>query len=151
MIHGKCGLEVTPRLNSIRYAGGGGDGCRKCADSTFNYAEPAIIYLITNSEYSAHKIGISGEKKNRVQQHRRHGWETFKTLKLDSGQLAYEIEQDVLEWLFEAYGLTPYLTKTEMPQGGFTETVDASEIDLPTIWAKVEEFSAKQRLPHTLK
>ena len=30
-----------------------------------------------------------------------------------------------------------------MPQGGWTETVDASEIDLPTIWAKVDELSAK--------
>ena len=28
-----------------------------------------------------------------------------------------------------------------MPHGGYTETVDASEIDLPTIWAKVEELS----------
>jgi hypothetical protein len=28
-----------------------------------------------------------------------------------------------------------------MPHGGFTETVDATEIDLPTIWAKVEELS----------
>jgi hypothetical protein len=28
-----------------------------------------------------------------------------------------------------------------MPQGGFTETVDAAEIDLQTIWAKIEEFS----------
>jgi hypothetical protein len=28
-----------------------------------------------------------------------------------------------------------------MPQGGFSETVDASEIDLATIWAKVEQLS----------
>ena len=27
------------------------------------------------------------------------------------------------------------------PEGGHTETVDASEIDLSTIWAKVEEIS----------
>jgi hypothetical protein len=30
-----------------------------------------------------------------------------------------------------------------MPQGGFTETIDASEIDLPTIWQRVEELSKK--------
>jgi hypothetical protein len=34
-----------------------------------------------------------------------------------------------------------FLSEFEMPQGGYTETVDASEIDLPTIWAKVEELS----------
>jgi hypothetical protein len=28
-----------------------------------------------------------------------------------------------------------------MPKGGHTETVDASEIDLVTIWAKVKELS----------
>jgi hypothetical protein len=30
---------------------------------------------------------------------------------------------------------------SQVPQAGWTETVDASEIDLPTIWAKVEELS----------
>ena len=28
-----------------------------------------------------------------------------------------------------------------MPQAGWSETVDAAEIDLPTIWEKVEELS----------
>ena len=145
MIHNKCGLEVSPRLNSLKYAEGDGSGCSKCADSTFNYTEPAIIYLITNSALSAHKIGISGETKNRLQQHRRENWETFKTLKIDSGEEAHNIEQEVLEWLREVFGWTPYLTKNEMPQGGYTETIDAEEIDLPTIWAKVEELSKVKR------
>jgi hypothetical protein len=141
MIHEVCGMEVSPRLNSLKYNLTDGSGCNKCSDSTFNYAEPAIIYLITNSALSAHKVGISGENKKRLQQHRRENWETFKTLKLDTGEKAYKIEQEVLEWLKEVFGWTPYLTKSDMPQGGFTETIDASEIDLPTIWAKVEEFS----------
>jgi len=45
----------------------------------------------------------------------------------------------------EIKSLGIYLSKTEMPQGGETETVDASEIDLPTIWAKVEELSKKRQ------
>ena len=32
-----------------------------------------------------------------------------------------------------------------MPHGVYTETIDASEIDLPTIWAKVEELSKVKR------
>jgi len=28
-----------------------------------------------------------------------------------------------------------------MPQSGCTETFDASEVDAPTIWSKVEELS----------
>ena len=38
-------------------------------------------------------------------------------------------------------GLSIYLSEFEMPQGGYSETVDASEIDLPTIWAKVVQLS----------
>jgi len=30
-------------------------------------------------------------------------------------------------------------------EGGHTETVDALEVDLPTIWAKVEELSRVKR------
>jgi recombinational DNA repair protein (RecF pathway) len=145
MVHRKCGMTVSPRLNSLQFSAGGGSGCRKCADSTFNYSEPAIIYLITNVALGAHKLGISGETKNRLQQHRREGWETFKTLKIESGENAYKIEQEILEWMGEVFGWTPYLTKSEMPQGGYTETVDASEIDLPIIWAKVEELSKVKR------
>ena len=54
---------------------------------------------------------------------------------------AFQIEQKVLIWLRKTKGLEVYLSEFEMPQGGYTETVDASEIDLPTIWAKVEELS----------
>jgi hypothetical protein len=32
-----------------------------------------------------------------------------------------------------------------MPQGGFSETFDALEIDLPVAWAKVREVSKVQR------
>jgi hypothetical protein len=39
----------------------------------------------------------------------------------------------------------PYLSIEQMPQAGWSETVDASEIDLPTIWAKVEQLSKLER------
>ena len=55
------------------------------------------------------------------------------------------MEQKTLIWLRETKSLGIYLSKAEMPQGGETETVDASEIDLPTIWAKVEELSKVKR------
>jgi len=145
MIHKKCGMTVSPRLNSLQYALGDGSGCAKCADSSFNFLEPAIIYLITNSSLGAHKIGISGASKKRVEQHRREGWELYKTMLLNTGEQVYGIEQEIFEWLRDTFGLTTFLSKEQMPQGGYTETVDASEIDLPTIWAKVEELSKKRK------
>ena len=51
------------------------------------------------------------------------------------------MEQLVLDWLRQEMGLSQYLLASQMPQGGHTETVDASEIDLETIWAKVEQLS----------
>ena len=58
-----------------------------------------------------------------------------------TGDEAFRVEQKTLIWLRETKSLGIYLSKSEMPQGGETETVDASEINLPTIWAKVEELS----------
>lgn len=46
-----------------------------------------------------------------------------------------------LTWLRQDRGLPACLSREEMSQSGWTETVDASEIDLPTIWAKVEALS----------
>jgi hypothetical protein len=54
---------------------------------------------------------------------------------------AYLLEQKVLEWLRQVKKLNVHLSEFEMPQGGYSETVDAAEIQLVTIWAKVKELS----------
>ena len=69
----------------------------------------------------------------------------FKKMDFSIGLSAYEVEQEVLSWLRGELGLGIYLVAEQMPQGGSSETVDASEIDLPTIWAKVEELSRVKR------
>jgi len=73
------------------------------------------------------------------------GWESFAVLDLDTGEEAKELEEKILEWLRFDLQLPKYLTPEQMPQGGHTETVDASEVDLPTIWVKVEELSKVKR------
>ena len=137
MKHNECGREVSPRFASLRIGG----GCKYCSEGAFNYDAPATLYLITHDELCAHKIGIGNSDKNRVKQHQSHGWKVFKTLEFSIGDDAYRVEQDVLAWLLEEFGLMPYLSKADMPQGGYTETVDASEIDLPSIWKKVEALT----------
>jgi hypothetical protein len=61
-------------------------------------------------------------------------------LNFETGDIAYGVEQQVLHWFINDIGLFPFLSKQEMPQGGWTETVDAAEITLPAIWTKVEEI-----------
>ena len=138
-IHLVCGREVSPTWASLRVSG----GCKYCSTSNVNLLAPAYLYLITSKEFNAHKIGIGGHDStaNRLEKHKKLGWDVYATKDLDNGEEAYELEERILEWIRIDMGLPKYLLSEQMPQGGHTETVDASEIDLPTIWAKVEELS----------
>ena len=105
--------------------------------------------MLTNKKFNAHKIGIGNtvrsRGRSRVSQHEKKGWKLYKQLDFEVTDDAYLLEQDVLKWIREDKQLGIYLSEFEMPQGGYSETVDASEIDLPTIWAKVEELSKVNR------
>ena len=108
---------------------------------------PAYLYLMLHPELNSFKIGIGGEvaKFDRIETHRKFGWLLFDKMNFSTGSGAYDIEQEVLTWLRVQLGLGTYLAAEQMPQGGHTETIDASEIDLPSIWAKVEQLSKVKR------
>ncbi len=136
----KCGNVVFPTHHMVSQRSG---GCKYCATLGLDFTLPAYIYLITHEQLGSHKIGISGvhAKEDRLKDHAKSGWKLYRKKVFDSADQTYEIEQAVLHWLRVERSLPPYLSLSEMPQRGWTETVDASEIDLPTIWAKVEELS----------
>lgn len=98
---------------------------------------------MTHHEFGAHKIGVGNHKtrNNRITEHKKTGWVLIQSMDFSTGDLAFQVEQETLVWLRQVKKLGIFLSKAEMPQGGETETVDASEIDLPTIWEKVEELS----------
>ncbi len=136
-----CKNEVAPQYSSIK---GGQGACRYCAEWGIDYAAEGFIYLMTHEKFGAHKLGIGNTKRlkgNRINQHKKHGWELVKQLDFKVTDEAFQIEQKVLTWIRDVKGLGIYLSELEMPQGGYTETVDAAEIDLLVIWAKVEELS----------
>jgi hypothetical protein len=138
MLHISCGREVFPNYNQLRRGIG---GCKYCASYGIDLNQPAKLYLITNKNLNAHKIGISKAKSERLSKHKSFGWELYKERDYAIGENAFRVEQEILNWLRGTLGLQSYLPPSQMPQGGHSETVDASEIDLPTIWAKVEELS----------
>ena len=140
----KCGRVVYPSHHMVSQRSG---GCKYCATLGLDFTLPAYIYLITHEELGAHKIGISGvhAKEDRLNDHAKNGWKLYKRKNFESADQTYEIEQEVIRWLRVDRGLPPHLSLNEMPQRGWTETVDATEIDLPTIWAKVEELSRVRR------
>ena len=137
-----CKRVVTPMYTYVQRGQG---GCSFCADWGIDYGASGYIYLMTHQELSAHKIGIGNAIRNRgrsrIAQHEKKGWKLFKQLDFDVTDDAYLLEQRVLEWLRQVKKLGVYLSESEMPQGGFSETVDATEIGLTTIWAKIEELS----------
>ena len=142
-----CGFDATPRWSDLQQGQG---GCSNCADWGLNYQKPGYVYLITHEEFNAHKIGIANAYKSkkyddRMYQHEKQGWVLYKKANFQTVQKASDIETSVLKWLRMEVGLPAFLSLKQMPKGGHTETVDASEIDLPTIWAKVEELSKVER------
>ena len=139
-----CGQISKPHYTSMQQ---GINRCKFCATGGFDFNLPAIVYLITSLELGAHKIGVAGAAKHnlRLKKHQKYGWQVYKHKEFKSGLEAFNIETKTLKWLRNKRNLMPYLTIEQMPQAGWSETVDASEIDLPTIWAKVEELSRVKR------
>lgn len=139
----KCKSKVTPRWSDLRRGQG---GCSNCADFGLNYQKPGYIYLITHKDLGAHKIGIANSYKSkkhddRMYNHQKQGWVLYKRKSFETVKQASDIETAILKWLRLDIGLSFALEAKQMPVGGHTETVHASEIDLLVIWAKVEEFS----------
>jgi len=137
-----CKRIVTPMYTSIQ---GGQGGCRYCADWGIDYGASGYLYLMTHQELSSHKIGIGNTERSRgrsrILQHQKEGWKLHKQMNFEVTNDAYLLEQEVLVWLRQVKKLNIHLSEFEMPQGGYTETVDAEEISLTAIWAKVEELS----------
>jgi hypothetical protein len=136
----KCSRIVQPRYSQLAYGIG---GCKFCASHGYDFTKAGILYLITHDELGAHKVGITNvdSKEKRLEKHLNQGWKVFKKRTFQDGNIAYEVEQAVLEWLRAELGLLVHLSRSQMPQGGWTETVDAAEVDLPLVWKKVEELA----------
>jgi hypothetical protein len=140
----KCKQVVYPSAGNIKRGQG---GCSYCRETGLNYNDPAYIYLIFHKKYKSIKIGVSNNnsRPNRLKCHQKEGWGVYKTKNYKTGFKAEKVETGIIRWLRKDLMLGRHLKADLMPQGGYSETVDALEIDLPTIWAKVEELSSVTR------
>lgn len=85
-----------------------------------------ILYILYNPVYRAVKIGISDISGKRFASHRAKGWILIKHWTFFRRDEARAVEALVLNTLRAKYG--HFLDKDDMPQGGYTETFDASKI-----------------------
>lgn len=60
------------------------------------------------------------------------------------GALALEIEQNILDWWRADQALPIFLASEEMPQGGWTETVEL-ELDLAATMRRINMLATNQR------
>ena len=134
-----CGLIWTTRLSSLT----SDIGCPSCADYGLKPNLPSYIYLIKHSKYVALKIGIANSNKvrDRLGKHQENGWELINKKSFRTGAKARRVELGCLNYLRIERKLPTHLLPKQMPQGGWTETVDARRIRASTVWAKVEELS----------
>jgi hypothetical protein len=91
-----------------------------------NTMNEAILYIIYSPVYKAVKIGISDISGKRFASHRQRGWLLVAYWHFFEGDKARAIESLVLQTLRKKY--KPFMNKEDMPQGGYTETFDASRI-----------------------
>ena len=122
----KCKRVVNPCYSTVQRGSG---GCRWCRNSGFKAAEEAVVYLITHTGLRAAKIGITDASGNRLKKHSTRGWQVLCMVSVP-GELALSIESEILDWWQGELALPPFLSRHEMRQGGWTETVGAEEIDL---------------------
>jgi Probable Zinc-ribbon domain len=79
-----------------------GTGCPKCADTGFDPAKPAWIYLMQRQ--GEQQIGITGNLKVRTAHHAGSGWVLVETAGPIRGSLAYEKELLIKQWLRRKVG-----------------------------------------------
>ncbi len=86
----------------------------------------AILYILYSPLHQAIKIGISDITGKRFASHRTKGWILIKYWHFFERDRARAVESLVVQTLTKKYG--SFLDKADMPQGGYTETFDASKI-----------------------
>lgn len=133
----KCGRTVKPTHSNIKQGVG---GCRWCKDSGFKAADAAIVYLIVHPLHGAAKVGVTDTSGTRLKNHSGRGWQTVATVPV-LGEQALAIEKNILGWWRTGLGLPPYLSKHEMPQGGWTETVDLDVINIPATIDRIKALA----------
>jgi hypothetical protein len=88
--------------------------------------EEAILYVLYSKEYHAVKIGIADIANSRFKAHRTKGWKVVAYWHFFERYKARAVETIVLNTLRDRYGY--FLSKEQMPYGGYTETFDANKV-----------------------
>lgn len=138
--HEVCGEIVYPMYNSIQSGQG---GCSNCADK-YSYFDPSYFYVMEHDKFASLKVGISNSdsRDDRVKVHSKHGWRLIQRINFENGFLAFEFEQTLLRYLRGKKSIPIHLSKREMPQSGYSETLSTDLITLQELLEVVKRNQA---------
>lgn len=125
-----CKRIITPTLGNVK---SGHKGCVYCAPAGLGMEKNSYVYLITNQELNAHKVGIGNVKKHmdRLGRFNARGWITYKVWQFDTGREALDVEKLIFKVIRKDLKIPIYLSYEEMKStGGHVETMGADSISL---------------------
>ncbi len=104
--------------------------------------DSGLLYLISHNEFNSAKIGISSNssKGDRLQNHTQYGWKVEGLWVFDRLRNAEQVEGAVIAWWRNTLELQPSCRPEQMPQGGYTETVSLSSLNILEIAPFVEDL-----------
>jgi hypothetical protein len=136
-----CGNEVNPRWHNVSRGQG---GCIYCAHGRrFDPAAPAWLYLLGHPEFRAWQVGITGRPDKRLEAHQRRGWHLVELFEFKLGCDALQAEAAIISG-WRRQGFADAVPKSEMPQGGYTETVAWVNVPDITLVRVVTDFGGRQ-------
>jgi hypothetical protein len=125
-----CKRIITPSLANVK---SGHKGCVYCAPAGLGMQKKSYVYLITNEELNAHKVGIGNVKKHmdRLGRFNARGWVTYKVWQFETGREALDVEKMVFKVIRKDLKIPVYLSYEQMKStGGHVETMGADSISL---------------------
>lgn len=129
----ECMYESRRRINWTKPSA----ACVRCGHRPYDFTAPSVVYLLHHRDWPALKIGVANLGSNRLADHDAGGWDCLYE-RHAIGQTAYEVEQAVLAWWRKELKLGPYLSRGEMRQGGWTETVSSVAVDAQDVIDMIE-------------
>lgn len=139
--HLACGRTLEIPFATTKRTGG---GCKYCAKYGFQYSKSAYLYLISHEQLNALKVGIANPSRradgDRLKRFTNFGWEVIATWTFTKGAKAEIVEKRVFEVIRKEKSIPIFLSRSEMPIGGHTETIDADSISVSELLQMINSF-----------
>ena len=123
-----------------------GRGCPTCADSGYDPNEDGYIYFLVQNDWGMYQIGITNVPEDRINRHKRNGWDIIEVRGPMDGLLTQQWETAILRML-KAKGADLSNSKIAGKFDGYSEAWSKSTFPVKSIkelMRLTEEFEEKK-------